>query len=266
MGQAKAKRRAHAAILERFPFCIYCGVAATTIEHMPPIQMFRLRARPKGLEFPSCVECNNGTSDSDLVASLLGRVYPDAKSQLAQAEIKKLLAAVANNIPGLLQEMMVDEAGQKNAARGIPNMPPVVAVLRANGPILERHMRIFGAKLGFALHYEAHGAPVPKKGGVMALYFTNANAARGELPREIINMLPNRQTLKQGTKHVSDQFSYSWLLTDERRHTAFYAVFNDSFAILVTTALDRAEFLERHAAKHTLYAPGAFRRGAETPH
>jgi len=198
MGQAKAGRRAHAAILEKFPFCIYCGAAATTIEHMPPIQMFRLRLRPKGLEFPSCAGCNNGTSLSDLVASLLGRTYPDSRSEAGQAELRKLLSSVRNNVPGLLREMMVDDAEQKNARRNIPNAPSGAAMLRANGPILERHMRIFGAKLGFALHYEVHGAPVPQEGGVKALYFTNVNAARGELPREIIDMLPSPQTLKQG--------------------------------------------------------------------
>jgi hypothetical protein len=259
MGEAKAKQLAHATILKRFPFCIYCGAAATTIEHMPPIQMFRLRQRPKGLEFPSCVDCNNGTGHSDLVASLLGRTYPDPKSQEAQVEIKKLLAAVGNNVPGLLQEMMVGEADQKNARRNIPNAPPNAAVLRANGPILERHMRIFGAKLGLALHYEVHGTPVPREGGVQALYFTNVNAARGELPRKIIDKLPSPQTLRQGTKHVSDQFGYSWQSTEERRHSAFYAVFNESFSILAVTALDRTEFLERHAAKHTVFAPGAFK-------
>ena len=259
MGQAMARRRAHAAILAKFPFCIYCGATANTIEHMPPIQMFRLRDRPKGLEFPCCEECNHGASNSDLVASLLGRVFPDAKSQPAQTEIKRLFAAVANNIPDLLQEMWVNAVGQKNALRDIPNMPPGAGVLRANGPILDRHMRIFGAKLGFALHYEAHGTPVPQEGGVHALYFTNVNAVRGELPREIIDLMPSPRTLKQGTKHVSDQFSYSWQSTEERRYSAFYAVFNNSFVILAITALDRAEFLEGHAPKNTPYAPGAFR-------
>jgi hypothetical protein len=167
MGQATARRRAHAAILEKSPFCIYCGANARTIEHMPPIQMFRLRDRPKGLEFPSCKECNNGTSHSDLVASLLGRVYPDPKSEAVQAEIKRLFTAVANNVSGLLEEMMINEAAQNFAKRSILNRPSLVGgVLRANGPILKRHMQIFGAKLGFALHHEVYGQAVPHEGGV----------------------------------------------------------------------------------------------------
>jgi hypothetical protein len=260
MGEAKQKRRAHASTLERSPFCIYCGAAAKTIEHMPPIQMFRLRDRPKGLEFPACQECNNNTGDSDLVASLMGRIYPDTKLETARSEIKRLLTAVGNNVPGLLQEMQVGTGGQKLARRNIPNMPANTAVLRADGPILKHHMLTFGAKLGFALHFETLGTRVPDEGGVQPFYFTNVNAARGELPREVIDVLPDRRTLKQGTKHVSDQFTYSSVSTDEKRHAVFYAVFNDSFSIMAISAFDRTEFLDAHAADHPVFSPGAFRR------
>ena len=260
MAEAKRKRRAHAAKLARYPFCIYCGDAAKTIEHMPPIQMFRLRDQPRGLEFPSCLECNNGTGHSDLVASLLGRTYPDAKLESARSELKKLLVAVGNNVCGLLQEMQVGAGGQKLARRSIPNMPPDTAVLRSDGPILRHHMLTFAAKLGFALHFENLGTRVPDEGGVQPFYFTNVSAARGELPRAVIDVLPDPRTLKQGTKHVSDQFSYSFKPTEEKRHNVFYAVFNDAFAIMAISALDRIEFLDAHAGDHPVFAPGAFRR------
>jgi hypothetical protein len=261
MGEAKARRRAHAAILEKFPWCIYCGGAnlADTIEHMPPIQMFYQRQRPKGLEFPACKKCNHGTRHSDLVASLMGRIYPDAGTDSAKEEIKKILSAVGNNVPGLLQEMQIGRGGQKIARSQIPNMPPGAAVLRANGPILERHMRIFGAKLGFALHYEAHRTPVPLEGGVQPMYFTNVNAARGELPMEIIELLPTAKTLQQGKKNVSAQFNYSWRVTEEGRHTVFYAVFNQAFAVAAVTALDRTEFLSRNEERFPLVVPGEFK-------
>jgi hypothetical protein len=92
---------------------------------MPPIQMFRLRQRPKGLEFPSCADCNHATSHSDLVASLMGRTYPNPAIEAAHEELRKLLSSVANNVPGLLQEMQVGVGGQKIATHDVPNMPPV---------------------------------------------------------------------------------------------------------------------------------------------
>ena len=50
MGEGKRKRRAHAAVLEGCPWCIYCAdVPATTVDHVPPIIMFAQRQRPKVL-------------------------------------------------------------------------------------------------------------------------------------------------------------------------------------------------------------------------
>jgi hypothetical protein len=228
---------------------------------MPPIQMFRLRDRPKGMEYPACWACNNGTSHSDLVASLLGRTYPDAKGDEEKAELKKLLRSVSVNVPGLLEEMMVSKEDAVRARISIPKMPLDVGVLRADGPILRRHMRNFGAKLGFAVHFEECHQVVPPAGGVQSLYFTNANAARGELPESIIRLLPGPpKTLRQGVKHVSDQFSYSWVRTIEANHNVVYAVFNDSFAVLTITALDRSVFLSKNADRFPVVAPGDFKK------
>jgi hypothetical protein len=262
MGEAKAKRRAHAELLAKHTRCIYCAGAnrATTVEHMPPIIMFDQRQRPRGLEFPACEGCNGGTSNTDLVASLLGRVYPNVESDSGRTELKKLLSAVSNNVPGLLDEMMPDNADHLRALGSIPNMPPGSTVLRANGPILTEHMKRFGAKLGLALHYEFHSTFVPQEGGVQPMYFTNVNAAKGELPMEIIQLLPSPRTLQQGKKNVLGQFSYSHLLTEEGRHSAFYAVFRQSFAILAITALDRSEFLMKNADKYPVTIPGDFGR------
>jgi hypothetical protein len=41
---------------------------------------------------------------------------------------------------------------------------------------------------------------------------------------------------------VSRQFAYSFIRTEERRHSVFYAVFRQSFAVAAVTALDRTEF------------------------
>jgi hypothetical protein len=80
MSESSAKKRAHSAVLEACPYCIYCGgeVPAVSIDHVPPRAMFRGRRRPKGLEFASCKNCNEGTGRADLVAALLSRVAPDA--------------------------------------------------------------------------------------------------------------------------------------------------------------------------------------------
>jgi hypothetical protein len=66
--------------------------------------------------------------------------------------------------------------------------------------------------------------------------------------------------LQQGKKDVRGQFSYSFLLTEERRHSVFYAVFRQSFSIAAITALDRDEFLMKNAEIYPVTIPGDFRR------
>jgi hypothetical protein len=260
MGEARSKRRAHAAMPRAHSWCIYCGNPAITVEHMPPRMMFLGKQRPKGLEFPTCRECNEGTSHADLVASLLSRTFARLPSDQHQTDLVKLLNAVGNNIPGLLQEMYVGPGGQKIARRSIPKMPAGTRVLRVSGPLVSSHMATFAAKFGFALHFEAIGKPVPMGGGVQALWFSNVQAFREELPSSIIKMLPSRRTLKQGKKQVSDQFEYSFLTTEEGSHSVSYGVFGSSFAVLAASALDRSEFIEQNADRFPVIKPGDLRR------
>jgi hypothetical protein len=254
MGEASQRKKSKQALLKEWPFCVFCGGTepATTIEHCPPRMMFRGKQRPNDLVFPSCKRCNLGTRRSDLVASLLGRVYPDG-TDLDTADLRKVLQAVANNLPGLLQEMMLSDAKQAAAKM------PVGWVLRANGPILTSHILTFGAKLGLALHFELHKRAVPSSGGVLPIWFSNVQAVRGEIPNDLLAMLPAPRTMAQGKRHVGDQFQYSWTTTDERHHTLLYAVFRESFAIAATTADDRTQFLDKWKGRYRVFAPGEVR-------
>jgi hypothetical protein len=85
--------------------------------------------------------------------------------EAARAEFTKLLRSVQNNAPGLLEEMKIGRAGQKFARKTLP-LEEGGGVMRTNGPLVTQHMLVFGAKLGFALHYEALKTIVPPTGGV----------------------------------------------------------------------------------------------------
>jgi hypothetical protein len=260
MAEASQKRKSNEALLKHNPFCIFCGGTepATTIEHCPPRMMFRGKRRPHELVFPSCDRCNSGTRRSDLVASLLGRVYPDG-TDIDQADFGKVLKGVANNVPGLLEEMWQSDAEQHLAEGSIPMPPTGGSLLRANGPILKSHILTFGGKLGLALHFELHKRPVPLTGGVQSIWFSNVQAAKGEIPRDLLAILPTPRTMQQGKQHVADQFQYSWVTTEEREHSLFYAVFRQSFAIAAVTAHDRTKFLDKWRDKYRVLAPSEIR-------
>jgi hypothetical protein len=110
-----------------------------------------------------------------------------------------------------------------------------------------------------ALHFELHKCSVPISGGVLPIWFSNVQAARGEIPSNLLAMLPPPRTMKQGTQHVGDQFQYSWTTTDDRNHILVYAVFRQSFAIAATIANDRTEFLDKWKGRHRVFAPGEVR-------
>jgi hypothetical protein len=258
MGQAKLKRQAHAAILAEHSSCIYCAGtnAATTTEHMPPISVFEGRQRPKGFEFPACGPCNHGTGHSDLVAAMLARIWPDANSEIQKKDVKKLLSAIANNIPQLLPEMKVGRAGEK-LARKLHNLPADAYPMRANGPLLTHHIHTFAAKFGFALHYEVNGEPVPPAGGVQVMWFSNVQTLDDSIPQMFVDMLPSPSTLRQGTKSVAEQFKYSHIAA-ERDHLLYLASFNKSFAVAGITAKDRTLYLEERSDRFPVFKPGDF--------
>ena len=260
MGEAKRKLRDHAAILAANPGCIYCAGEniATTIEHMPPISVFEGRQRPKGLEFPACQQCNNGTGHSDLVAAMLSRAWPNPSTDVQKGDAKRIFNAVANNLPDVLWEMNIGRAGEK-LARKRNNIPADAHPLRMDGPLLSAHLETFAAKMGFALHSEVRGAPVPASGGVKPMWFSNLQALNDEIPDILFQMLPSPSTLRQGANGAGSQFLYSYA-TGESDHMLYFASFNQSFAVGGITALDRSIYLEARDDEFSIIKPGHFRR------
>lgn len=237
MGERKQKRRAHAAVLESCPWCIYCGgdKPATTVDHVPPIIMFEQRRRPKGLEFGSCLPCNGGTKHADLVAAMIGRSMPDSATDAGRAEMKDIFSAINNNIPGLLQEMHVPREMQTAAGWRAENG----GLLRTDGPLASSHMQTFAFKIGFSLYYELTKKILPKTGGVVARWFSNVDRLDGTFPQSVFEHLLPPNTLRQGKFEVSDQFAYQWRLAEEERMAMFLATFRQSFAVIAFAATDR---------------------------
>lgn len=247
MGESKRKRRAHAAVLDGCPWCIYCGgdMPATTVDHVPPIIMFERRRRPKGLEFGSCEPCNGGAKHADLVAAMVGRSMPDSGTDAGRAEMKSIFAAVNNNVPGLLQEMYLPHGSDQDGG-----------LLRANGPLVSSHMQTFAFKIGFSLYYEITKKVLPKTGGVVARWFSNYDRLNCTFPQTVFDHLLPPTTLRQGKFEVSDQFEYQWRLAEGNRMGMFLATFRRSFAVLAFAAVDKGLFDTKTKHPFKICAPG----------
>lgn len=257
MGEAKRRRRAHQKVFEKCPNCIYCGGEnpATTVEHMPPRMMFRGKERPKGLEFASCCFCNEGTRHADLIASTIGRVFPDSTTEMERAEYKQLIKAIKNNVPKVLEEMWLEPKAQAFARTRLPTSLKG-GVLRVDGPLVSAYMEAFAAKVGFALHYEASGQILPNGGVVFARWYSNVDQLEGRFPTELTAMLPPPQTLRQGKKEVSDQFQYSFKIAEDHSIGAYVATFRYAFAVIAMSALDEAYLRDKCPFPRLLWEPG----------
>jgi hypothetical protein len=240
MGQAKNRKRSYDDLLKNYPFCIFCGgeTPAVTVDHIPAKVMFDGSLRPKGLEFSACEACNHGARKADLAAAWLGRIYPDAKTQMQKDDIVKLLRSISNNFPELLIEMKMGRGAQKIGMKKLPNNTDG-GLLRANGPLLTKYMNIFSLKLGLALHFETTKRIVGQDGGIAIRWFSNFEKFTGDFPDEITDIMGPSQTLQNGSNNVAGQFDYAWRVSEDGGLGMYFASFRMSFAIWMAVALDK---------------------------
>jgi hypothetical protein len=222
MGEAKHRSRTREAIVAGEMRCIYCPGPAETLEHMPPMSMFRSRQRPSGMEYGACKVCNSRTRGSDAVAALVARL--DADNGLGSwqlAEILKLRSAVDVHAPGVLDELSrPGKSRHEWGRRARSDLLQKVVRVRADGPRIKAHLAVFGAKLAMALYREHVGAVLPLDGAVWSQFTLNAGMTQENLNARV-ERLPIQSTLRQGSKSVGEQFAYRFNC-DER--TALAAV------------------------------------------
>lgn len=223
--------------------CIYCGGSetASTVDHMPPIILFRLKDRPRGFEFASCEACNVGASHSDLVAAMFTRAFPNVESHEVP-EIKKIFVSVRNNIPGLLEEMFVESDAWAVASARIGSQVKNPKFIAMDGPIAMAHLRAFGARLALAMHFNQTGQIIPKSGGATVRIYSNLDMMEGRIPEGLFEILPKPTALVAGRKDTSSQFRMSTVAAEGGGMTITLASFRFSFAV-ASAAADKVEKL-----------------------
>lgn len=255
MGEARAKSRRRSEILAGARRCIYCESPPTTIEHMPPIAMFRRRSRPSGLEFASCIHCNTGTRAADLVAIFLARLSAFAESDQGKfVEAVQMRGELERRAPGVLNELI---GGKKKVVwlRGPSGIARKTIKVRVQGSRTTAHLRVFSAKLGMALYREHIGESLPLNGAVYGQSFLNAGLAE-KSALKILKVPPFSGSLKQGKFEVADQFVYHFNC-DNRSIVAALASFhfNLHFLVVATSTPERYEF-QQYSDGGKLICPG----------
>lgn len=245
MGEASRRSRARAQILAGEPRCIYCGtrndgLVSLTIEHMPPISMFRSRDRVSGMEFACCERCNVGTKGADVAAACLSMISRhDEPGDWKIDTMVRLLPALDRFAPGLRTEMVNSSQRQRWLWTPSGLIQPHVE-FSADGPIVQAYLSVFAAKLAMALYREHIGAALPIDGAVFTTHYLNSGLGQ-EQANAALRILPVFGTLEQGRKSSLGQFAYRFNC-DDRTIVAALASFHDNFHVLAFATSDPATY------------------------
>jgi hypothetical protein len=187
---------------------------------------------------------------------MLGRIYPDGPTKEERSETRRIVHAVGQNVPGLLEELQASANQRKHFARSGVELDGIGGVLNCSGPLLNRSIQIFGAKLGFALHYLQTGRIIPLQGSVFVRWYSNYDAMTKGIPPQIFAILGEPETLRQGQWSVETQFNYAYAIADSRRMAAYFSTFRLSFAVLSVAHEDGSELASFDDAQ--VHLPGKF--------
>jgi hypothetical protein len=136
-----------------------------------------------------------------------------------------------------LEEMLPTPDQQAAFAQISHREPAAAGVLNFRGERLNESMELFGVKLTCALYYEHARRIIGTGEAVSVRIYTNADALDGKLPGELLAIMGENITLRQGRWSVAGQFEYTYVMTDAPVQGAFFSTFRRSFAVLGLVSL-----------------------------
>lgn len=223
--------------------CIFCGGTkrANTIDHVPPKIIFRNKAWPEGFEFPACEECNNGTSDDDLVVGLLARMTRDDSSIIG------ILKNIKGQHPHLIAEMLdISEAEAKIAAEKFHMEKPEGMTYKQLGIVnvtetMNLAVQTLASKLSKAVYFKLKDKIFPSNGKILFNWFTNAQLLEHGKIHVLAGLSHFRFTteeLKRSNTSLHDQFDYRYSLSEEGTIHLLQVVFGNSFGFVTIFSPD----------------------------
>lgn len=190
---------------------------AETEDHWPSRSVFDDRKWPEGFVFPACVLCNAATAVDETLFALICRLGKPPNSANSTDQTIKLLAAVKETLPAVFQTLRtfvpipsgpLQTFGPKLAPLNNSGLPYAVSIDHPN--IRDRMARCI-TKLLFSLHYRHTGSIVPKDGGAVWEWFTNANSESKFFFDSAFAALASKRTKIKWQKNDLDfQFYYEY--------------------------------------------------------
>jgi hypothetical protein len=111
--------------------------------------------------------------------------------------------------------------------------------LSVRGPIVNKCAGMLARKLFTALHYKEFGKIIPREGGILWRWYSNAQRLDGSLPDALTGMLRQRPgPIERARRSLSDQFSYNFERVVDGELTGYFVTFRRSFAMLGFVEMD----------------------------
>ena len=240
MGAATRKRQR---FLKEHPLCAFCSgkAHATCIEHCPPRAMFQHKIWPEGLEFPSCEHCNHGTSNDDLIVSVLARMHPNEEVGDADRRLGGMLSSLERQFPGILSRMLPSATEARRSNRMLGIAPGVGQTHQDTGvaklpPEAGAAVRTLARKLSKGIFYRYCNTIFPQSGCLLLSWFTNADYLRdGSFKAlEVLKNLSGATFVpERNGKYLDGQFLCKMSTTPDREMFVLQAMFGLVFGIVV---------------------------------
>lgn len=243
--------------LRLHPHCVYCGGTepAVQADHVPPKAVFKLRRRPQGLEFSACAACHKGTRNTDAVAALTARSWPNLDTDEERDELRRLMGGVLRNVPPVADELHRGFSFPSEVPPDVTAALDGEEVIAMDFTVRRAVLDAFGARVALAMHYDLTGNALSERGGVWVRTYTNVENMQGEaLPPELGGVLGPTLALLQKGLTAEDDFQFARRRLDDCAGTTSFAAFRQSFAFLAVAYPDAEDF--PMPVRDDLFRPG----------
>lgn len=233
MGEEK---RWKAAFIKQHPKCCFCGGQAESMEpdHVPARVFYEERQGPEGFCFPSCVECNRRTRNSEqIVAFYIRATDPDPTKDWGK--LYPIKNSIQRNFPDAYPILNLSTREKRRILSDL-GLAPRDGEFYSEAPIIKipneflEHLIVFSSKLCCALFYREVGRCLPIKSGFSLALRTNAEPPLCEESQQFFRtMLPNheRPNSRKTKRDIAYQFRYRWNYGEPDRVFAFECVFRN---------------------------------------
>lgn len=249
MGESTRKKKV---FLSKHQFCAFCGGEnlATTIEHCPPRSLFRENVWPEHFEFPACHHCNNGSSATDLLVSILARMDPITPNRNPDNKFISQLSSANRRLKGLVPRMRLSataarRVNNKYGIRPAPGCTHLETGAVNLPPEFGEAVGTLARKLFKGLYYRDVGRIFPSSGSIMFHWFTNAELfSQGSYAAfDILSQIASvTSPIERSGKSLEDQFTYTLSVSGDGELTALQASFGYSFGFIVIASTSSSFF------------------------